>query len=309
MKIKRMIPWLIGMSMLAACAPQAEIIETTEVLAVIEVIETSAAPTPIPPTATVLPVLSEAQLKQATYYVPVYQRQVTLVDGHYEAPGELTVNLLPWMAFGDLNSDGLQDAAVLLAENGGGTGTYVSLVTVINQNGQPMQAGTTLIDDRPIISGIEIFSGKIIVSGTIHSLSDPFCCPTLPVQQHYTLDGDTLVLLRQTSSTPGGLVREINITNPLMGSESGSVVQVTGDMPIAPFENNLLYRVYDLGFNPLDAGPFMVNANEPGGPAQFNNALSSPAFIPGSVIWLELSELSAADGTPLVIERIKLTIR
>ena len=253
MKIKRMIPWLIGMSMLAACAPQAEIIETTEVPAVIEVIETSAAPTPIPPTATVLPVLSEAQLKQATYYVPVYQRQVTLVDGHYEAPGELTVNLLPWMAFGDLNSDGLQDAAVLLAENGGGTGTYVSLVTVINQNGQPMQAGTTLIDDRPIISGIEIFSGKIIVSGTIHSLSDPFCCPTLPVQQHYTPDGDTLVLLRQTSSTPGGLVREINITNPLMGSESGSVVQVTGDMPIAPFENNLLYRVYDLSFNPLDA--------------------------------------------------------
>ena len=53
----------------------------------------------------------------------------------------------------------------------------------------------------------------------------------------------------------------------------------------------------------------MVNANEPGGPAHFNNALSSPAFIPGSVIWLELSELSAADGTPLVIERIKLTIR
>ena len=305
----RMIPWLMTMSILAACVPQPGVVATTTLPAVSEITPTSVLPTPIPPTATVLPALSDTQLKNATLFVPVYQREVTLVDGQFEAPGELWVRLLPWIAFGDLNSDGLEDAAILLAESGGGSGTFVSLVAVINQNGQPLQSGTTTIDDRPIITGVEITAGKIEVTGSIHRLSDPFCCPTLPVIQNYVLDGVQLVLIRQTTTTPSGATRVININSPLSGSQTGSAVQVQGDMPIAPFENNLLYQVYDLSFNVLDAGPFAVNASEPGGPATFDNQVSSPAFTPGSSVWFELSEISPADGTPLVIERIKLTIQ
>jgi hypothetical protein len=44
-------------------------------------------------------------------------------------------------------------------------------------------------------------------------------------------------------------------------------------------------------------------------PATFDNSLSSPAFVPGAAVWFELMEASAADGTPLAIERIKLVIQ
>ncbi len=316
MKIYRMISWVAVVSVLAACVPQSGVVETTIFPEVGHAATTSATPTKLqstatalPPTATILPSLNETQLSNATYYAPVYQREVTLVDGHYEAAGELWVNLLPWMAIGDLNSDGLEDAAILLSENGGGTGTFVSLMAVVNQDGQPFQAGTVTIDDRPIISGVEISDGKITVNGTIHGVSDPFCCPTLMVSQRYVLDGEQLVLLRQTTTTPSGATRVINIESPQSGSQTGAAVQVQGSMPIAPFENNLLYRVYDMNFNVLDAGPFGVTASEPGGAAQFDNLVSSSGFLPGTMVWFELSELSAADGTALVIERIKLTIR
>jgi len=316
MKIYRLFPWLTVMSLLVACLPQSGVVETTILPVVSEAATTSVPPptlqstaTALPPDATVLPALSEEPLKNATLFVPVYQRVVTLVDGQYEAPGELWVRLLPWMAFGDLNGDGLEDAAILLAESGGGSGTFVSLVAVINQNGQPLQSGTVTIDDRPAISGVEITAGKIEVTGLIHSMSDPFCCPTLSVSQNYILDGEQLVLIRQTTTTPSGATRVIIIESPLSGSQTGAAVQVQGNMPIAPFENNLLYRVYDLSFNVLDAGPFGVNASEPGGPGQFDNLVSSPAFTPGSSVWFELSELSPADGTALVIERIRLTVR
>jgi hypothetical protein len=41
----------------------------------------------------------------------------------------------------------------------------------------------------------------------------------------------------------------------------------------------------------------------------FLHPVSSSTFLPGTMVWFELSELCAADGTTLVIERIKLTIR
>ena len=89
----------------------------------------------------------------------------------------LWVNLLTYIAFGDLNGDGLPDAAVFLAENGGGTGVFVSLVVVINQAGQPVQAGSVFIDDRPIIAGVEIVDGKIGVTATIHGNQRPRLLP------------------------------------------------------------------------------------------------------------------------------------
>ena len=125
----------------------------------------------------------------------------------------------------------------------------------------------------------------------------------------YVLDSDRLVLIRQTSLASTGAVRAIYIENPPSGSQSALPVHIQGNMPIAPFENNLVYRVYDLSFNELDAGPFSVTSADYGGPATFDNAIHSPAFIPGATVWFELRDASAADGTPLAIERIKLVIQ
>ena len=302
---------LIILTGLTACQPISTAVETAPIPSqgAMEDISVPPTDTAIPPTATELPTLSETQIKNMTVYAPVYQREITLTDGSFTIEGEFWVNLLPNIAFGDLNGDGREDSAVLLAENGGGSGTFVSLLVLLNVNGQPTQAGAVLIDDRPLIQSVEIVDKKISLEAVIHTASDPGCCPTLEVSQTYVLDGDRLVLIRQTSLATTGAVRAIFIEDPTSGSLVSTTVQIQGNMPIAPFENNLVYRVYDLSFTELDAGPFSVTSADYGGPATFDNSLSSPAFVPGTTIWFELMDTSAADGTPLAIERIKLVIQ
>lgn len=299
----------LAVGFLAACAVQPEIVKTVKAPTPTETTLTVTLPPPLTPTYPAPLTLSEARLRNMTFNSPVYDRRVTLIDGSFEGTDDLRVNLLPHIGFGDLNGDGREDAAVMLAENSGGSGTFISLVIILNQDGQSVQAGATMIDDRPIISSVVIVDGEILVEAVVHSTSDPGCCPALAVLQTYAWDEGSLVMLRRTSLTSSGAVREILIESPSSGSEVGISVQVQGGMPIAPFENNLLYRVYDLNFNMLDAGPFAVIASEMGAPATFNNSLNSPAFVPGTTVWLELSENSMADGTPLAIERVKLKIK
>ncbi|HSQ17718.1 MAG TPA: hypothetical protein VLM83_08480, partial [Anaerolineales bacterium] len=135
MKTTQILSWLVVTGLLAACAPRAGDVATPNPPTATEsaataVLPTPVPPTPVPPTLTPPPALSAEQLKNATYFAPNYGRQVTLRDGSFEEVGVLWVSLLTYIAFGDLNGDELPDAAVFLAENGGGTGVFVSLVVV-----------------------------------------------------------------------------------------------------------------------------------------------------------------------------------
>ena len=119
-------------------------------------------------------------------------------EGAYEyratngtAPIKLTV--LPPRAFGDLNGDGREDAAVVLAQDLGGSGTFITLAAVISENGIPRyQAGTNL-GDRVKVSTVKIENGTIRVAMTGHGTGDPMCCPTQDVTRSFRLDGAKLV--------------------------------------------------------------------------------------------------------------------
>ena len=50
----------------------------------------------------------------------------------------VTLHNVP-IAFGDLNGDGAADAAVIIATNSSGSGTFVALVAVLNDGGSPAQ--------------------------------------------------------------------------------------------------------------------------------------------------------------------------
>jgi hypothetical protein len=98
--------------------------------------------TPVGPTA-VPGSLTPDMLRNGTYHTPFYDRIVTLVNGSYsEGSGSniFSVQMLDIYAFGDLDGDGKDDAAILLAENGGGSGTFVSLIAILDQGGTPHQA-------------------------------------------------------------------------------------------------------------------------------------------------------------------------
>ena len=260
--------------------------------------------------------LSVDQLKNADYAITGFDNASTLyhfTDGQYQkgdpsSPDFADLRLLDFMPFGDLNEDGVDDAAVLIAENYGGTGVFVSVYAMLNENGQPRQAASYAIDDRPQINALEIRNGEIFLDAVVHGPSDPLCCPASPVTRTFRLMGASLVLVNATSQTPGGLLRAINIDAPLAGQDvSGSVV-ISGSVTIAPFENTLALRVYNENGNELYAGPVMVNAADLGAPGVFSATLDLSAFPPGRIL-IELSDLSAADGSVLALDSVLVVVR
>ena len=125
-----------------------------------------------------------------------------LVDGEYEeeivpgAASKLVIVFYPDMyAFGDLDGDGIEDAAVVLATSGGGSGTFISLEAVINDQGTPNHVATAFLGDRVEVKSVAIESGEIMVDMITHGPDDPLCCPSLKVTQKYELQGDELVQL------------------------------------------------------------------------------------------------------------------
>ncbi len=151
------------------------------------------------------PVVREGELTlealQNAVYQGIYDEPVQLTDGKYEGepfvPGGAsrpTVVLHPEVyAFGDLNDDGVDDAAVILIESSGGSGNFRYLAAVINEDGVPVNIATQFIGDRERIQAVSIEDGEIAVEMLAHGPGDPMCCPTQEVTKRFRLEGGQLV--------------------------------------------------------------------------------------------------------------------
>lgn len=127
--------------------------------------------------------------------------QVTLEDGQYEeddpaVEGDgLLVTLTGYIAYGDLNGDAVEDAAVILESNTAGTGVFYELAVVIDEDGTLTNVATTLLGDRVAINDLDIVDGQIVVDMITQGPDDAACCPTLEVQQSYALQEDALTFV------------------------------------------------------------------------------------------------------------------
>ena len=125
--------------------------------------------------------------------------KIKLSDGIYQekivpdSNSELVIKLSYRMAFGDLNGDGVEDAAVILVSDPGGSGTFYDLAAVIDSRGQAKHVASAFLGDRVKVEELSIRSGKIVVKMLTHRSTDPMCCPSLKVEQAYELQGDELV--------------------------------------------------------------------------------------------------------------------
>jgi hypothetical protein len=89
--------------------------------------------------------LTEQAIKNATYPSEWEEGgEITLIDGRLEGEPfveggatRLIVTLIEPVAFDDLDGDGVDEAVVILATNPGGTGTFISLEALGNDNGTP----------------------------------------------------------------------------------------------------------------------------------------------------------------------------
>ena len=125
-----------------------------------------------------------------------------LKDGQYEeeiVPGAASKTVIALMpdryAFGDLNGDAVDDAAVVLVASGGGSGSFVYLEAVLNDKGAPKHVAEAALGDRTRIDSIAIQAGQITVDVVTHGPSDPMCCPSLKATKKFKLQGEKLVEL------------------------------------------------------------------------------------------------------------------
>ncbi len=121
-----------------------------------------------------------------------------LTDGTFFEPFEpgsasgIHLTLSEHVAFDDLNGNGVDDAAVVLIANPGGSGTFRHLAAVVNEGGQPRHAASAFLGDRVRIESLAIEAGLIVVGMIAHGPDDPLCCPTQKMSRAFRLAGDTL---------------------------------------------------------------------------------------------------------------------
>jgi hypothetical protein len=242
-------------------------------------------------------------------------RLVQLVDGLYQegtAGNEdfLLVRVTEYLALGDLDGDGVNEAAVVVTENYGGSGVFMFLAVYAVQDEEAVYQTSTFIDDRARIQGIEIENEEVWLLATVHRLDEPMCCPTLETERHYRWVNNQLDMSDYATFTPDGRPRTITIQSPANGMEVSGSFQVQGSVAIAPFENNLVYSMKDVGNVEIASGAVTVTAEELGGPGTFDVTIPmSDTLWPGAVIVLEIQDISAADGTLLAMDSVRLVVK
>lgn len=233
-------------------------------------------------------------------------RIVQLTDGKFEqdSPGGedyVSVTVTDFTARGDLNGDGFDEYAAIIVENYGGTGVFAFLVIFSDENGNLVFQTSTFIGDRPQLTELSIKGREVYLDATIQKANDPMCCPTLKTARHYRLVNNYLDMRDYITFTPDGRPRAITIDSPAAGTGVFSSVRIMGTVTIAPFENNLVYRIFDVGGVELAIGSITVSSPEPGTPGTFDQTIKLGYILSGAVIRIEVQDVSAEDGSLLAM--------
>jgi heat shock protein HslJ len=143
--------------------------------------------------------LTVAQLANATYS-GIYEEPVTLTDGLYEGEpfveGGVARPVVQYIenteVYGDLTGSGLNDAAVLLVENSGGSGVFSYVGAQLNQDGQALDGGAALLGDRTQVISMVIENGQVVVDIVTAGPDEALCCGTLKLRKTLALQNGKL---------------------------------------------------------------------------------------------------------------------
>lgn len=301
---------------LIGCRPASPTPTTVPVTKATALPETTLNTPGIPTPAAPLAGISADQVKNAPYQLGATDvpRTVQLVNGVYQAGAAggadfVEVRLTDFIASGDIDGDGTNEAGVLISENYGGSGVFVFLAVYSVVNDATAFQTSVFVDDRPQIEGIAIENHEIRLDITVHGTDDPLCCPTLRTTRHYRLLNNQLDLSDYFTFTPDGRPRMVTLESPVDGTEVSSSVQVKGKVAIAPFENNLTYSIKDGAGVELSRGALPVQAAEPGGPGTFDAVIPFGEILSSTVVVIEIQDVSAADDSLLAMDSVQLVVK
>ena len=180
----------------------------------------------------------------------------TLEDGEFRAPvapgsaSELEIRLNQW-TLGDLDGDGLADAAAITIENPGGSGNFRYLHAILNEEGELHDADVVFLGDRIRVEGLSIHDGVITVAVLDRPPGAPFAeTPSILIIRRFRLVGEALEEISGISgadafacddSLPDAAL--IVVTSPAGGMEVASGFAVAGCS--RTFESNVQWRLLD----------------------------------------------------------------
>lgn len=178
--------------------------------------------------------ITAQSLKNATYSIPE-QGNVTLTNGSYtrKSGDPLSVTLGNKMAIGDINGDGVQDAAVVLRVNTGGSGVFVYLAVLVDNNNTLNNISTLFLGDRVQVKSLSILeSNKIRIKMLVRGPNDAACCPSQEEIQGYSLN------LKTNELTLTSLNDE-ETNNEQVEDTSTPSIGIDGNIPTQPTDNEI----------------------------------------------------------------------
>jgi len=111
---------------------------------------------------------------------------------------EATIMLPPILY--DFDHDDKDDALVLLGENFGGSGYFISINIMLNKNGAPIFTATKTLGDRIEIDSITVVKDTISVYSVVHGPNDPMAWVTMPYVFKLVFQNKSLAFVDGTHS-------------------------------------------------------------------------------------------------------------
>jgi heat shock protein HslJ len=236
------------------------------------------------------------ELGHATYS-GIMNEPMTLTGGRWEGEpfveggaSRPTVGLVDhFMLTGDLDGDGLDEAATLLWESSGGSGNRLYLAAVTSKDDVITNLGTDLIGDRVQIRSGAIEDGRITLDIIRAGPEDAVCCPTEKALVTWALSADGLS--RVAEETAGTL----SLAD--LGGHEWTLLELGPDQPVPEdVEISLVFQDDKVsgrsGCNSYFAGVFSPNPGE----LAFNAMGATRMACPEPVMDLERRYLKALAG-------------
>jgi hypothetical protein len=119
---------------------------------------------------------------------------IKLTDGKYVEKNDnsdetLAITLTEFVATGNLDSNPVNDAAVILTADPGGSGTFYYLHAIYNGGFYIYSIANIFLGDRIKIKSLKIDERLIYIDMVVHTEDDPACCPSMDSTRVFKLEG------------------------------------------------------------------------------------------------------------------------